>query len=269
MYINLNIADIKIISEESYGNKVIFIYNGKKYYCKKSNNIDNIYNELIACRIGKAMGISCCEYYPAEYNGFVGVVSEYYENPKAISIEDYLKGKFKTDFSIHNNIIDLRDCFYMDFDELTANRLTNDLIDIFMFDAIIGNADRNITNYMIIIDGENTRFAPLFDCENMLDDNAIYDGNYSLGVDEKDYKNKEENNILYKFLDWSDIEIYKRFLRYLELIKEEQIKEIFENIGKSMIIEDSIKNKILKKFEINRSMITNYINSYGIKKKKV
>ena len=266
MYINLNDKDIKVIKEKNYGEQVLFSYQGKKYFFKKPKlSLDNIYNELIACRIAKQMNIPCCEYYPAEYYNSVGVASEYFEDDKAILMEDYLRSKFGKDIHVHNNIMDIRDCFFMDFDEETANRLTNDLINIFIFDAIIGNADRNSTNYMLIIDGKNTRFAPLFDNENMLDEHAIYYGDYSLGLDERDYYDGERFNILYKFLDWADEDVYSRFLEALKLIDDENIEAIFEEIGKDTMVVGPIKEKVIKRLHTNKTMIDKYLNN---KKKK-
>ncbi len=274
MYINLNNKDIEIVSRGSYGDEILFRYKGKKYYFKLVSNLDNFYNELIACRIAKQMNIPCCEYYPAEYNGFVGVASEYYEDDKVISMEEYLMKKFGNKIRTRNNILDLSNCFSVDFDEETANRLIKELIDIFIFDAIIGNADRNSTNYKIVIDGSNTHFAPLYDNENMLDEHAIYYGDYSLGLDEHDYYDGEKFNILYKFLNWVDDDTYERFKSSLELISIDNINRIFDDISKDTMIAETIKEKVIKKFQTNKKMILNYINSdkrktYKLKHKKV
>lgn len=261
MYINLNDKEVKILSSEEYGRKVLFSYRGKKYYFKVSKSLDSIYNELIACKIAKKMNVPCCEYYPAEHNGFVGVASEYYEDEKAITMEEYLKSKFGSNIRVHNNLTELTACFYTDFSEKVASRLTTELTNIFIFDAIIGNADRNSTNYMIIIDGENTRMAPVFDNENMLDDHAIYDGDYSLGVDERDYTDGDKFNVLYKFLDRADDETYNRFVRALRLISNDSIAEIFAEIGEDTMIVEPIKEKVVRRIAMNKKMIDKYLNS--------
>lgn len=261
MYINLNDKEVEILSIEEYGKKIIFSYRGKKYYFKISKSLDSIYNELIACKIASKMNVPCCEYYPAEHNGFVGVASKYYENPKAITMEEYLKSKFGSNIRIHNNLTELTACFYADFSEEVARRLTTELTNIFIFDAIIGNSDRNSTNYMIIIDGENTRIAPVFDNENMLDDHAIYDGDYSLGVDERDYTDGDKFNVLYKFLDRADDETFNRFVAALRLISDDSINEIFDEIGKDTMIIEPIKEKVIRRLAMNKKMIDNYLNS--------
>lgn len=261
MYINLNDKEVEILSSEEYGKKVLFSYRGKKYYFKVSKAIDSIYNELIACKIASKMNLPCCEYYPAEHNGFVGVASEYYEDKKAITMEEYLKSKFGSNISIHNNLTELTACFYADFSEEVALRLTTELTNIFIFDAIIGNSDRNSTNYMIIIDGENTRLAPVFDNENMLDDHAIYDGDYSLGVDERDYTDGDKFNVLYKFLDRADDETFNRFVAALRLISNDSITEIFDEISKDTMVVEPIKEKVVRRMAMNKKMIDNYLNS--------
>ncbi len=261
MYINLNDKEVEILRSEEYGKKILFSYRGKKYYFKISKSLDSIYNELIACKIAKKMNLPCCEYYPAEHNGFVGVASEYYEDKKAITMEEYIKSKFGSNISIHNNLTELTACFYTDFSEEVALRLTTELTNIFIFDAIIGNSDRNSTNYMIIIDGENTRLAPVFDNENMLDDHAIYDGDYSLGVDERDYTDGDKFNVLYKFLDRADDETFNRFVAALRLISNDSITEIFDEISKDTIVVEPIKEKIVRRMAMNKKMIDNYLNS--------
>lgn len=261
MYINLNDKEVEILRSEEYGKKILFSYRGKKYYFKISKSLDSIYNELIACKIAKKMNLPCCEYYPAEHNGFVGVASEYYEDKKAITMEEYLKSKFGSNIHIHNNLTELTACFYTDFSEEVALRLTTELTNIFIFDAIIGNSDRNSTNYMIIIDGENTRLAPVFDNENMLDDHAIYDGDYSLGVDERDYNDGDKFNVLYKFLDRADDETFNRFVAALRLISNDSITEIFDEISKDTIVVEPIKEIVVRRMAMNKKMIDNYLNS--------
>lgn len=71
---------------------------------------------------------------------------------------------------------------------------------LYNFDVLIGNSDRHTENYGLFITDADVSFAPLFDHENMLDDRAIYDGEYCLGIDNRVCYDWQEN-LFYRFLD--------------------------------------------------------------------
>ena len=154
-----------------------------------------------------------------------------------------------------NNLKDISAMFDETFPKDVSDKLKQDLLDIFLFDALIGNCDRNTDNYGLIVDG-NPRFAPLFDNENMLSDYSIYYGNYTLGIDKND---DEEENILYKLLEDND-EASERLERMLPVISDESLEYIFYELEWEYYINPYLKDEILTKFRINRNMLEECIN---------
>lgn len=257
MTYNLNELDIEIIERKSFSTGIVFIYNGTKYYYKRANSLDNLYNELIAEKIAKKIGIPCCEYNLAEYFDNLGVISKMIDNNKYHSMGELLNNYYNNQIG-KNNIKSINKMLINSFSKEIADRLKEELLRIFLFDALIGNCDRNSDNYGLILD-DNPRFAPLFDNENMLSDYAIYQGNYTLEIDDEDYNNVHEN-LLYKLLNQND---YAKYLlkELLPVISVESLEEIFNELERENDINSYIKNIVLKKITINRSMIEKYYQS--------
>ena len=280
MHFNLDELELEQIKFIRNYSGLLFIYNGKKYYYKRTKNITDFYNEMIAEKIANRLGISCCHYFLGTCLDEEGTISECFENPNYISMNDYLKEKYpESDPDERNNLEDIWNAFYHDFSEKTVNKLMTELVNIFMFDILIGNYDRHNENYGLVIDGDNTHFAPLFDNEKMLSERSIEDGGYALGVEREDSKKmkeysteyqvascQEEDNLLYKFLNLSDFCYQEQLKEYLKIINEESINEIFTELENEGIdIERPIRKLILKRFADNRNMITNYFSSKKIK----
>lgn len=262
MIYDLDKLEIKILDRKKFYDGVTFEYNNELFYYKKVKNIRNYYNELIAEKLAKKLGVACCEYYHAYYDDEIGIVSKMFDKTKFVSMEDYLKSKYQNDnISDRNNLEDIWNAFLLDFDEKTVEKLMTQLVNIFMFDSLIGNADRHTENYGLIITDKTVDFAPLYDNENMLSDEAIYEGEYCLGIEYSDYENENQENLLYKFLNIS-ADFYKEELKEkIKYISEESLEEIIKELEKDeIIIPSAIKSDILKRFSCNRNMINNYFN---------
>ena len=104
--------------------------------------------------------------------------------------------------------------------------------------------------------------APIFDNENMLDENSIYYGEYSIGIDESDYSFFPKNmnvydNYIYKFINESG-NYYKELLEEkLEIISSENINKIINKVEKNIDFKIPKRNKIkiIEKFYDNENMI--------------
>lgn len=262
MKILLDEEDYKTLKFENHGRKLLYSLNNKKYFFKEISHLEKLYNELIAQEIAKRVKIPNCKYYYTEVDEYIGVSSEYFEHEKAMTIEEYLKTKVKEEnVSDYNNLEDLWNFFTIDFGFEKAQKLIDSLINIFLFDAVLGNCDRNVTNLQIIVDKDNPFFGPLYDNENIASEEALY-GNYSLGVDREDYKNIDNHNILYKFLDQCSKEHKDKLLRYLYEIEEDKLESIFIKIeNEGIYVSEYIKEKIIKKLLMNKNMILKYFNT--------
>ena len=255
MEINLNELDIEIKKQRHFSSGIIFSYLGEDYYYKSNKTISNIYNELIAEKIANRLGISCCEYYLGSYFDSLGTISKMFPKDNYFSMSDLLISTYGITKD-KNNLEDISIMFDKTFPEEVSERLKSELLDIFLFDALIGNCDRNTDNYGLIVDGK-PRFAPLFDNENMLSDYSIYYGNYTLGIDKND---NEEENILYKLFAGNE-EAKKRLKEMLPVISDYSLEEIFYELEWEYNINPYIKDEVLTKFRINRNMLEECIDS--------
>jgi hypothetical protein len=150
-----------------------------------------------------------------------------------------------------------------------SKRLMSQFINIFLFDVLIGNVDRNSNNIGFIIDeNNNINFSKLYDNESMLDIDSITNGKYAFKV----YKDDDESkNALYEFLNVSDID-YSNYLKdKLWIISEENLKNIFKRIKKEKNIEIPVYfiENTLEKFTKNRLMILDVINLLNKNDKKI
>lgn len=266
MYYDLDNLEIEILDSKNYFQGITFIYNSKKYYYKPHKIAEDCYNELIAEKIANRLGIKCCHYFLGSYLGKDGVISEYFEDSKYISMCDYLQEKYKEEVEERSDLEDIWYAFYSDFQEDTVKKLMKELINIFIFDILIANPDRHNENYGLILDGENTHFAPIFDNEKALSPISYKEGYYSLEIEVYDpqanYSQIYNRNILYNFLDISDESYHELLKEKLEIISEESINEIFTELASEGVeIEQPIKVLIQKRFADNLLMINKCINN--------
>lgn len=254
MYFDLDELDIKIKKEIYFSYGMIFTYQGEDYYYKGNKTLDSIYNEILAKKIADKLGISCCEYYLGSYYEDMGSISKMISDDKFISMSNLLLSSYGITKN-KNNIEDINAMLDNIFSSEVSEKLKSDLLNIFLFDVLIGNCDRNSDNYGLILD-DNPRFAPLFDNENMLSEYSIYYGNYTLGIDEDDL---DDENILDKLFEHFP-ETKDRLRKMFPIISEESLENIFKELEDEYEINDYIKEKVMDRFSINRGMINESLN---------
>ena len=257
-----NIKKCSIKKETEKG--MDFLYQGKEYYFKYLKRKDNFLNELLAEIIARAYPIDCCKYYIGYKNNRIGAVSEKFDTTTFKSMSILLKDYYKTQFvEFYNNFEDIDELFYQRFGPETEERLMKDLVNIFLFDVLIGNPDRHSNNYGIWIKDKKIEFAPLFDNENMLSNIAVFSGTYSIGIDQNDFLehfyflSKDTTHLLEKFLIIGTKDYYDRLIEKLPLIRKENIKLILSELEEEIKIEDDLKKKIYIKFQNNKDQIEN------------
>lgn len=249
---------------ESY----IFMINDKKYYFKKARSINKVYNELISEEIAKDYKIDNAKYDLASLYGFVGSISEdFIDSNKFIFIRDLIDSHIKDrGLSKYNNLNDLKELLK---NEYNNEDLFNKLLDIFVFDILIGNSDRHIENYGLYIN-DKPRFAPLFDNEYMLSTSSVYTGIYSIGLTREDYRplldlyTKEDDYIKKAY---GKYDIYERILDKIDMIDSANMKKVLDRVEDridSKII-DPIKEEITSKMEDNYKNIKRKIKEYSIR----
>lgn len=254
-----------------------FYIGNNMYYYKICNNVDSLYNELIVEELAHQFGIPCAHYDIGFIDDTVIIFSKdvVKKNEKSINIEKLMFEIYPDEFNIdkRNNLEDLWNAFYFKYkDNNIVKKLMDQLVNIFIFDILIGNSDRYYFNYLLLEKENDVNIGPIIDNENMLNQNAIYYGGYDISVSYEDYfycaqHLNEEDNFLLKFLDVSDVSYREIIENNLFLIEEENINNIFKLIENKIgcRISPFIKKKILDNFKINRNMIKNILKKNKVK----
>ncbi|GAP72092.1 hypothetical protein SAMD00024442_24_8 [Candidatus Symbiothrix dinenymphae] len=144
-------------------NKYILTSKGGKYYFKKSllkPNKDYKYefwSEVIASQIGELLGFKVVHYDVAFFEKEIGCISKSvidWENEEltegyAYIVEKYpdFQNNFKKTHSFQKIIESLK--------KLELEHCIQNVIEMIVFDAIIGNADRHSENWAVIISNKN------------------------------------------------------------------------------------------------------------------
>lgn len=268
-FITLENLQLENISNIKGSKKISFIYDNKKYYYKSNKSVKNVYYELIAEELSKDYGINNAHYDLATYMDDIGVISENFieEGVNYFTIEELLKDYCLEDYN-SNNLKYIELCLKFKYqDREIVSKLMEQLINIFIFDVLIGNSDRHSQNLMIIENGNDISFSKLYDNENMLSYLSILEGYYSLGVTKEDFET-EESNTLRHFLDkYKCIDL---FIEKKKIISEENIIKVIarveERIGTQ--IPDIIKNGIIIDFKDNNRMIDKVLSEKNKEYKK-
>ena len=122
---------------------------GLNLYKTDTNNGINVYSELMANDILNQTDIVGCNYYPVDYKGNICTGSKCFTNNE-VSLVTY------SEYSVYckTNRINSLSIFGHAFDKMC------------LFDYIIGNTDRHLDNFGVLVNNYNNRvecIAPLYD----------------------------------------------------------------------------------------------------------
>ena len=259
LYSLINDDKYKLLKPFNNGRSVI-LYDQKKYFLKKSSGLNRIYNELIAQELAKDYGIDNAEYDLFYYNGNFGTMSLDINKPGTIlhPMNEYINIR-------DNNLESIWNTFSMLFDTTTVIKLMDKIVDVFLFDVLIGNIDRHNDNLALIESINGYSFGTLFDNENMLSSESIYLGYYTLGVDSNDYNSNCNYNILDKFINVSDSIYLDRLISKLWIISSTNFENVLRRVEKKIgiPIHISIRNKLKVDMQSNLNMINKVISNYN------
>ena len=215
----------------------LFSYQGKNYLFKRHKEKEKKYNELIAEKIAQRMGLPCAHYFLGKYQKEEVVISEMFDMKNYHSMRSILQEENPNyQDQDDNNLSSIWIAFLNRFDQETTERLMDQLVKIFLFDALIDNRDRHDENYGLIITEEDVSFAPLFDHDAMFDEWSSYFHHFSMGIEKDDLKNHLINSntkteeMLEKFLWVSDDKYRDDLKEYLKWIRPDSIQEILEEL---------------------------------------
>lgn len=232
-------------------------YNNDIYYMKLITNSDKLYNELIAEEIAHDFNIKCAQSDLGIYNGNYYCLSKqiYNSNDKYIPMQK-LMDEYDNNLNYIWNLLEDK---YRDR-KLIA-KLMNDIVNIFLFDVLIANYDRHVGNYGLIISNNNVSVAPIFDNENMLSVYSMVDGDFCIGMEDKDYY---ESDLFTKFLKLSSDIYLEKFESKLWIIEQENIKKVIEKVENKIgiQIDEETRKRILLNFSDNLCSIKSIISDY-------
>lgn len=237
----------------------IFYYEGEKYFYKCPRNLYHVYNELVAHKIAERFGIPSVPYYVTTYGDETGVSSLMFDDSDYVPMSDILFDVYGSDNNSFNNLTDIWAAFEEKYGYEATKKLMDELVNIFLFDVVIGNADRHNENYGIINNDDGPHFAPLFDNEWMLFKRSINYGFYNLGVESNDDCNK-----LYIFLKNSDSSYLFRLKEMVNKIDDQALQEILDEIvSEGNELPSGYEDYLFQEFNDNREMIKMTIENLG------
>jgi len=145
----------------------------KQYKSKPYTYFNSVYSEYIACKIGKKIGLNIQDV-------IIGYGTMQNEFKPSVGCKDFCKeGEMFINFTQVLNIVEYdnkikynKNDFYdmlniiMTQKFIETNELKKHFLDMFVFDAFIGNFDRNLDNFGIIKEYGNDiyRITPIYDC---------------------------------------------------------------------------------------------------------
>lgn len=261
-----DIPDIEFINDfRSFA----FMYQGTKYYYKYVGYLKK-YNELIAEELAHDFGIKCAKYDVALINGKEIVISEdiLKEKDAFTRLSDIVKDRS------HNSLEDIWSAFIrMEMDYDTIAILMDEIVDMFLFDALISNKDRHPSNYGIVENKEGIHLAPLYDNYAILDiTDCIEKQAYALNVSHEEVGlfTPLRGNTLNQFLEESDKRYTERLRSKLWIISEENIENVIARVERKIHSTISITIKAMLKdgFKKNRLMIEDSLKRIDALNKK-
>lgn len=247
------------------------------YYFKVCTNVDSLYNELIVEELAQQFGLECAKYDIGFIDDSIIIFSKNVvkNDEKIINVEDVMLKYYPDEINIdkRNNLEDLWNAFYLRYrDNHIVKKLMDQIVNMFLFDVLIGNSDRHYNNYLLLETKDDVNIGPIIDNQYILNSNAIYYGGYDIGISYDDYFYcaqylKDEDNFLLKFLNLSDSSYRDIIESKLYLIEDANINNIFQIIENRIgcKINSLIKRKLLDKFKVNRNMIKSILKRNKVK----
>ena len=152
--------------------KVWLQHENKEYLFKTGASNYEIFAEVIASELAHQCGFNTADYDVAVYNNYVGVVTPSFlkngdiilSGEELFKYARFFRPDIKFDNSIDSIVEMLKLCTSRDYD---IEKIRIELTKIWLFDGLICESDRNFSNWSIIINGNDIRVAPIYDCSTL------------------------------------------------------------------------------------------------------
>lgn len=211
-----------------------FFLNDEEYFFKFNKSRDDVYNELIAEEFAKDYGLECAHYDLGFFHGFKGVITKNFVKPDEQFFNGYnlMEKVFNNDQDKLFNSVSYNNLEF--YKSVLDEEQFENLINIFLFDVLLGNCDRHENNIGFIKDEFGDRLSPIYDNEKILSDASILHGFYRLSVDkDDDLKNFFLDPLGYKNIFRKFILKYKKrelVNEKLSIISSENIDKVFDRV---------------------------------------
>ncbi len=229
-------------------------YQGKLCYFK-TGETNMLLNELVAEYLAKDFNIASAHYEIGLIGNTPVVISQsvFAKDSNYYSLFDLIK--YDIDLETLWNELELK---YKDY--TIVERLMEEIVKVFLFDILIANDDRHGLNLYIIENSDGPHVAPIFDNESMLSELSINYQMYILNIEP--VNNRNNTNILNRFLSVSSSRYAKILEDNLWIISEENIKKVLSKIeeDRKIILNEKYKKDIIEGFKLNAEMIKKALN---------
>ncbi|NFQ38146.1 HipA domain-containing protein [Clostridium botulinum] len=216
--------------------KYIKIVDGQKYLVKsgrgdgksKSSILEPI-TECICYELANLMEINCAEYTLEEVDD------------ELVSISKWLYDESKEKFYSANKLMRIlgitRDDLY---NKLISNikNVEIDLNNMIVYDYIVNNTDRHLKNFGFLVNGDNVKFAPIYDnglaLGSHLDDEEIENEDIEDLILDSDYakcfetSNRKQLDLVKNHTLNLDIDYERVIIKYEHYLSEKRVEFILE-----------------------------------------
>jgi len=262
-----------LVKTTANSNNMLLLELDNELYYFKYKKFISPYNELIINELAYDFGISTVDYDLAILNGNKGVLSKNFRKDDAIYItgEELLNDLDYDFFGRANNletIWNALECRYKNhFNKREIiESLMNKLVDIFIFDIMVGHTDRHALSWEIEEYNNMVDIIPIYDNERIF---ISCQGNtiLSLLVDD------DSDNILVKNLETFkkiSSEEYCEFIKNkMWIISDKNLEAIFARIESKTgyFIPQGMKDYYLKEYREHRKELEKVLDDENIRKR--
>lgn len=146
---------------------------GKKYLFKSGASNYEIFSELISEEIGKQLGLEMAHYDIATLDGKIGVLTPNFLNgydiiingKKVLEMANFMmkENNLGEGKQLSNNVVDILNAIDLVTNKLYIRNMFEELINMWIFDGLVMESDRNSTNWSLIQSKTGFRLSPIYD----------------------------------------------------------------------------------------------------------
>ncbi len=173
-----------------------FVKDETRYFFKRSGK-EETFKEIFASLVADKMGIEHANYDIATFGDNEGVVCNAVnkQDEEFISFGQ-IRSKLKISYRYDDSIDTMKKKILPKICLFNSKEELDKFINVFIFDILMANSDRNHGNTGFIKKGNNYRFSPLFDNEDIISSNAIDEHIYSFSVVNRKFDGLHHDTII-------------------------------------------------------------------------